>query len=161
MVDKGRYHPMKENTYYERLFVNIDENRLYYRDFWDRSGCDRRDYITDEAEKTLATNCLMHMTRSKKYRKRLYRDKADFKLLGNRIVTRQKSVDHQRNHVFPVGVHQVRYRHRQDMPFLQTHERFYLRAVLLPRLQDRPRAGDIRQIQVPGVLCQVRHEVRK
>ena len=82
IVDKGRYDPMKELTYYERLFVNIDENRLYFRDFWEKSGGDRRDYITDEREQALASSCMLYMTKHKKYRKRFYRDKVDFKLIG-------------------------------------------------------------------------------
>lgn len=90
ILDKGRYDPMKEITYYERLFVNIDENRLYFRDFWEKSGGDRRDYITDEKEKDLAYSCMRHMTQQKKYRKRFYRDKGDFKLIGMQPLRKAK-----------------------------------------------------------------------
>lgn len=148
-------------TYYERLFVNIDENRLYFRDFWDKNGGDRRDYITDEAERLLASNCMLNMTKHKKYRKRFYRDKGDFKLLGNYFIMRQENSSHQRHDLLPAGLYQICDRHSKDLLIFKTHKRLQLCPILLPKLQDSTGACSLCQIQVSRLFGPMRPTVRR
>lgn len=83
VVDKGRYNALNFESYYERLFVYIDENRLYFRDFWDKSSADRRDHVRDETEYALAKKIKGYLTKDKKYRKRFFRDKTELAVIGN------------------------------------------------------------------------------
>jgi hypothetical protein len=82
IVDYGVYNPTNESSYWEKLFVNIDEGKLYFRDFWDQVNHDRRDYITDEEEQKYARNLQEFITRDKKYRKRYFRENRDMKVVG-------------------------------------------------------------------------------
>ena len=74
------------------MFVNIDDNRLYYRDFWEKIGGDRRDYVPDDSEKELASKCMINMTKLKKYRKRFYREQKDFRLIGSFTLLGKKAL---------------------------------------------------------------------
>lgn len=82
IVDKGKIGHLDSIAFYERLFINIGESRLYFQDFWEKTGADRRDYLTDEAELMLAKKIKANITKDKKYRKRFFRDAFDFKLIG-------------------------------------------------------------------------------
>ncbi len=84
IVDSKFYNVKKPNSFHEKLFISIDENRLYFRDFWDKHGIDRRDYIKDESEQARAEGMMLHATKDKKYRNRFFRDHGDLRLIGKK-----------------------------------------------------------------------------
>lgn len=134
VVDKTRYDPIKEETYYQRLFVDIDENRLYFRDFWDRTSADRIDQVRDESEYSLAKKCKSHMIKDKKYRKRFFREKADLTVIGRqRSNCRQEIPLHKWSDFHSAGFHKVFHWHAEDKSIFQANERLHIFAVFLQR----------------------------
>lgn len=82
LVSAGHYDLLKPDTYLERLFVNIDECKMYFRDFWDTKNADRRDYLENFREYEVAERRMHLNTKNSRYRKRYFRENKEMRLIG-------------------------------------------------------------------------------
>ena len=82
LVSGAYYDPLKPDSYIDRLFVCIDESRLYFRDFWDTKNVDRRDYLENFREFEAAERRMHLNTKDSRYRKRYFRENHEMRLVG-------------------------------------------------------------------------------